>query len=280
MSKSNHKLEEKFVGANCVRPHFEEIAKKENGITLIALIITVIVLLILVGVTLSVTLGDNGLVNKAKEASEATEIAMDKELLLSAVAGAIGIDGLVDFTYLDSHLPDGFTGSNGSYTSANGHAFKVEADGTITYIGAGDSGDPEVSTDDLELLRRYFLGEVDEATGEREEVNIILLMENSNELFESGPSGASNVNFIDNDVIIDASTTLSVTSISLDSNSDEPPVYLYLQYRNNAYILHAELNYDTFDYMVGKSVESFINSDINLFGTYSDYIRRIYGNQR
>ena len=132
MSKVAHKLNEKFVGANCVRPYFEEIAKKENGITLIALIITVIVMLILTGVTLSITLGDNGLVNKAKEATEATEVAMAKELLLSAVVGAIGVDGQVDFNELDSNLPEGFTGSNGTYTlEESGLIFTVGLNGTI-----------------------------------------------------------------------------------------------------------------------------------------------------
>ena len=42
--------------------------KKEKGITLIALIITIIVMLILVAVTLTIALGDNGIIAKAREA--------------------------------------------------------------------------------------------------------------------------------------------------------------------------------------------------------------------
>ena len=137
MSKVFQKLNEKF-GANCVRPHFEGIAKKENGITLIALIITIIVMLILTGVTLAVTLGDNGLMAKANETKIQMQIETDKEELLSAVVGAIGIDGKVDFTYLDSHLPAGFTGSNGIYTSSNGHTFTVSANGKVKYTGSDD----------------------------------------------------------------------------------------------------------------------------------------------
>ena len=41
---------------------------KEKGITLIALIITIIILLILAGVTIATLMGDNGLINKAKDA--------------------------------------------------------------------------------------------------------------------------------------------------------------------------------------------------------------------
>ena len=62
-----------------------------RGITLIALIITIVVMLILTGVTLSVTLGDNGLVNKAKTASDEMQKAMDKEELLSMVMGAYDV---------------------------------------------------------------------------------------------------------------------------------------------------------------------------------------------
>ena len=42
---------------------------KEAGITLVALVVTIIVLLILAGVTISLALGDNGIIGKAQEAS-------------------------------------------------------------------------------------------------------------------------------------------------------------------------------------------------------------------
>ena len=43
---------------------------KEKGITLIALVITIIILLILAGVTLTTALGQNGLFQRAKYAGE------------------------------------------------------------------------------------------------------------------------------------------------------------------------------------------------------------------
>ena len=45
----------------------------EKGITLIALIITIIVLIILAGVTLNVLTGENGIINRAQQAKENTE---------------------------------------------------------------------------------------------------------------------------------------------------------------------------------------------------------------
>ena len=53
--------------------------KKQNGITLISLIITIIIMLILAGVALSAVLSDNGIVNQAIEAKSKTEQAEIEE---------------------------------------------------------------------------------------------------------------------------------------------------------------------------------------------------------
>lgn len=44
--------------------------KKENGITLVALVVTIIVLLILAGVAISLTIGNNGLFTRAQNAAD------------------------------------------------------------------------------------------------------------------------------------------------------------------------------------------------------------------
>ena len=49
--------------------------KKEKGITLIALVITIIVLVILAGVSINLVLGDNGIINKVKNAAKEQERA-------------------------------------------------------------------------------------------------------------------------------------------------------------------------------------------------------------
>ena len=53
--------------------------KANKGITLIALVITIIVLLILAGVTITALSGENGLLTRASDASRETEIASVKE---------------------------------------------------------------------------------------------------------------------------------------------------------------------------------------------------------
>ena len=54
---------------------------RNNGITLIALIITIIVLLILAGITVSMLTGDNGLLNKTSEAQFKSDLSSFKEQL-------------------------------------------------------------------------------------------------------------------------------------------------------------------------------------------------------
>ena len=53
--------------------------RQENGITLIALVITIIVLLILAGVTIAMLTGDNGIISKAMQAKNKTEEARKTE---------------------------------------------------------------------------------------------------------------------------------------------------------------------------------------------------------
>ena len=54
--------------------------KNRNGITLIALIVTIVVLLILAGVTISAVFSDNGIIKKAQEAKNAWENAAQSEI--------------------------------------------------------------------------------------------------------------------------------------------------------------------------------------------------------
>ena len=60
--------------------------KEENGITLIALVITIIVLLILAGVTIATLTGDNGLLKKTGVAKEQNEEATNEEKIKLAVS--------------------------------------------------------------------------------------------------------------------------------------------------------------------------------------------------
>lgn len=59
--------------------------KKENGVTLVALVITIIVLLILAGVTLAMVMGDSGIFTKANSAAKETRISNARDAVRLAV---------------------------------------------------------------------------------------------------------------------------------------------------------------------------------------------------
>ena len=52
---------------------------KQRGITLIALVVTIIVLIVLAGVSIAMIIGDNGILTRATEASKQSETASVKE---------------------------------------------------------------------------------------------------------------------------------------------------------------------------------------------------------
>ena len=63
----------------------EKKKKQERGVTIIALVITVIVLLILAGVSIAMLTGDNGILTQAKEAKEANIAGTEKEQIKLAM---------------------------------------------------------------------------------------------------------------------------------------------------------------------------------------------------
>ncbi len=86
--------------------------KNQKGITLIALVITIIVLLILAGVSIAMLTGQNGLLTKASGAKTSTNEAEAREVVTTAVGtilankydptykGEIGTNGAVDTSKL------------------------------------------------------------------------------------------------------------------------------------------------------------------------------------
>ena len=78
--------------------------KERNGITLIALVITIIVLLILAGVVIATLTGDNGILGKAKTAKTTNDEEKAKEQINIAVMGSYGKDGELNYDDLTKNL--------------------------------------------------------------------------------------------------------------------------------------------------------------------------------
>ena len=122
----------------------KKIEMKEKGITLIALVITIIVLLILAGVTIATLTGDNGILTKATESKNKTEEGEEEEKVKLSVAGALAKDngGEIKEGYLDEELASQFgekgtdynLEGSGPFTVTiieSGRSYIINADGTI-----------------------------------------------------------------------------------------------------------------------------------------------------
>lgn len=70
--------------------------KNDKGITLIALVITIIVLLVLAGVTLSMISSQNGILKKALDAKQASELGTVKEQIQLKLVDKLGEGDLTD----------------------------------------------------------------------------------------------------------------------------------------------------------------------------------------
>ena len=79
---------------------------KNNGITLIALVITIIILLILSGIGLGMISGQNSIINQAGNAKNQTDIGQEKEILEKATVNAMSksMYGNVEKDYLNPEL--------------------------------------------------------------------------------------------------------------------------------------------------------------------------------
>ncbi len=114
-----------------------EVRYKKEGITLIALVITIIVLLILAGVSISMLIGQNGILTQVKNAKNSTEQSGAKEKVELAVIGAIGQsqDGKVTIDNLKTEISNygGSLEKNEFPTLANidNNKFLVKSDGSV-----------------------------------------------------------------------------------------------------------------------------------------------------
>ena len=121
----------------------KEQLKKENAITLIALLITIIVLLILAGVTIAALTGDNGIITRANQAKEETEKAGAKEKVQMEVAGSFDEHGKFDMDKLKENLKNNLglqesdikDNADGSITvKIDGNEIEVDKDKNIKII--------------------------------------------------------------------------------------------------------------------------------------------------
>ena len=138
--------------------------KETKAITLIALVITIIVLLILAGVTISALSGDNGILTNATKAKEQTEISNEKDAVNLAVGGALAEDEGNSITYDNlakefnqnpgsgKYILDGSGPFTVTFTDS-GRAYLIDENGKISEVETGPVEQPEETPELWEATR-------------------------------------------------------------------------------------------------------------------------------
>ena len=120
--------------------------KRNKGITLIALVVTIIVLLILAGISISMLTGQNGILNRASEAKSKNGTAQNGDLVKLSAMDALsqGLGTITDAnlkTALNNNIGEGkyeITGdaTNGWTVTVEGEDYRVEATGIVNGNGS------------------------------------------------------------------------------------------------------------------------------------------------
>ena len=139
----------------------KKLKQKNNGITLIALIVTIIVLLILAGITIATLTGENGIITKAIEAQEQTIIAEEKEKISLAYTACKTNDFSSNVTdeqlqeeleKLDDNVQVTASGDDLIVLFNNTmHKYSVNQDGEIQQIANSDPGEKDKIVDMLDI---------------------------------------------------------------------------------------------------------------------------------
>ena len=124
--------------------------KNRQGITLIALIITIVILLILVAVSMTMLLGENGLITKAIQSREQMQIASGKEEIdlqvLDIITGKVQQGESCTLEYIKEEIPKRLTlsivGEKGSpleaiYVEYKGYEYEINDGFIVQYAGEG-----------------------------------------------------------------------------------------------------------------------------------------------
>ena len=123
----------------------------QKGITLIALVITIIVLLILAGVSIAMLTGQNGILTQAQNAKTTNESKSAEEKVKLAVMGARADDGTLTVGKLRTELANyGGTVEGDTFpvtATVDGKSFTVDANGNVTVSGSSTEPNPPAPTE-------------------------------------------------------------------------------------------------------------------------------------
>ena len=132
-------LENKRINseASCKKPTAELAIRNKEGITLIALVITIIVLLILAGVSIAMLAGTNGILTQAQLAKSETEKAAARESLETKMLGAKtenSTESIEDSLSKMDNVEITSKTKDGVLVKCNGYQFFIDNDKNVSEI--------------------------------------------------------------------------------------------------------------------------------------------------
>ena len=139
-----------------MKQNLKERVNGKNGITLIALVITIIVLLILAGVTIATLTGDNGILTKAQNAKEKNaQKTVEEQINLAVQASKINEGLVIDKDILEQELTN--NGIEITKSENDELPWTVKKDGYVYTISEnGEVKEKEgiaITTGDIEILK-------------------------------------------------------------------------------------------------------------------------------
>ena len=198
--------------------------KKQEGITLIALVITIIVLLILAGIAISMISGNNGVLTKVTDAKRVNEQGTEEDRVRLAVQSAL-IDGLgiINLTKHEGNEP--LVGLEKALAEEFGTESPVVTEYTEGKVTIGDKKYSVSTTGLLTEIKWTWTDNDEEGTEGYEKISVGDLIEykakTSEKFYVIGFSGANNSTV---KVLAAKNITTTGTLQQGDSTHTAPPV--------------------------------------------------------
>ena len=244
--------------------------KLTNGITLIALVVTIVVLLILAGVTISLVFSGDGIIAKAKEAAEKTELSvLEEKNKLNELVNLMDDMLKNEDVEKDVVIPDGFyyvggtidTGiiiSDNEEDSNKGDSYEISSSlkgNQFVWIPVSD-----YKTIDFDNEELSYTEEIDEATiKENEEI------QKSIEKYGGYYIGRYETGIEDNKLVVQQGKETDI------ANFEEAVEKSRGMYENNTSVVSTLVHGKQWDSAVNFISKNFNIKDSSQYGNYANY---------
>ena len=161
---NNNKLMSKIINKTKIENNFSLVFASNKGITLIALVITIILLIILAGISINLALGDDGLITKAREQQKRQDIVRISEELevekasaaTENLRGIVLIDEYIDYIKQKNIITQGDIeriSEADAYITVENYIFLLEQEENnnlkITYQEEASERKPKIESIDI-----------------------------------------------------------------------------------------------------------------------------------